>query len=296
MHARSRAAGPPPGQQWGYDGLSEDVASEAKAAAATIRLINIEVEDRVVLIGRELIRVKKLLAQHGAWIPWLHAEFSWTPRYAQYMMRAARGHVRTKPLPTTDKRYWLTPPDKMAQIVAKFGELNDVCPHPRPSDYNGLTAEWEARNYCNPVFPEAHAFVMKAIAENQKGKFSLVVLPICAMGDIARLMTAGAVQFGDMEIPDWIAIEDGSINPAPPQTRQPCIWLALGRPFPEGGRLALGDAPSVREGSSGIADYDPALGPRYYWPPQPWRAFSGGIKKYPFSCDVKHSSLLSLPK
>jgi hypothetical protein len=213
-----------------YAELDRAVVVEASAAAARIRALSAEIEDRAVRIGHELIAAKQLLNQHGAWIGWLETEFAWSVRTAQYYMSAARGK-RNSPPPKDDKRYWLTPVVKLAEIYRIFNITLDVCPHPRPLGFDGLAIEWAAlpgANYCNPEFANSHAFITKAIEEHRIGKLVVIVLPTCSMGGISRLLErAGAVQFGQIEIPDWRAIEDGSINPLPREQRQTCGWWVL---------------------------------------------------------------------
>ena len=210
-----------------YRVLPYEIAREAKAAATTIRTLLGEIDERVVLIGEELIQIKKRLP-HGEWLPWIKAEFSWTARHAQYLMAAGRGVGRNTQSKIDTRHFWLTPPEKLAEIYRVFNIDFDCCPYPRPEGFDALAIpSWGQRNYVNPPFDNIHPFVKKAIEEYWKGKMSVIVLPICAMGDIARLLVAGATQWGGLEIPDWRAIEDGTINPAPPQSRQPCVWLVL---------------------------------------------------------------------
>src|SRR5689334_22153362 len=83
------------------------------------------------------------------------------------------------------KHYWLTPPDLKAQLDAEFGPFDfDPCPYPKPADFDGLTCEWGQRNYVNPPFGSIihqgkkkgpTAWMRKAIEEQRKGKFSIVV-------------------------------------------------------------------------------------------------------------------------
>lgn len=47
---------------------------------------------------------------------------------------------------------WLTPPEIMGPLQQEFDFNFDPCPYPRPSDFEGLDAEWGERNYVNPPF------------------------------------------------------------------------------------------------------------------------------------------------
>jgi hypothetical protein len=79
---------------YNYGAVEPALAQEMKAAVLAIRKFDAEREDRAARIGAELIRIKDKLP-HGAWLPWVECEFAWTARYAQYLMRAAKGIART---------------------------------------------------------------------------------------------------------------------------------------------------------------------------------------------------------
>jgi hypothetical protein len=210
-----------------YDSLDPKIATDAKNVAQAIRQLTHNIADHVVEIGTQLITIKAKLP--GKFIAWVEAEFAWSAQTARAYMRAARaaqfGYRSNEPSET--KHYWLTPPEKLAELYRDFDFDFDSCPHPVPRGFDGLSCEWGLRTYCNPLFTECGAWANKAITEHRKGKLVVIVLPICAMGSIARLLVAGATQYGRLEIPDWRAIEDGSTNPDPPQSRHPCVWLVL---------------------------------------------------------------------
>ena len=116
------------------------------------------------------------------------------------------------------KHYWLTPPEIYAQLDAEFDFDFDPCPYPKPDDFDGLLCEWGQRNYVNPPFGTIihngrkkgpTAWMRKAIAEQQKGKLSVVVYPI----DKWIFMMLGAIGVSDVRnLGDvrWCATEDGS--------------------------------------------------------------------------------------
>jgi hypothetical protein len=95
-------------------------------------------------------------------------------------------------------RYWLTPPDLYRKLEAEFPFDCDPCPYPLPQGHNALTMEWGICNYVNPPFRKDDviggkgptAFVRKAIAEQAKGKTSVIVLPV--FDYVTRLLEAGA--------------------------------------------------------------------------------------------------------
>jgi len=127
------------------------------------------------------------------------------------------------------KRYWLTPPELMARLDARFGFDFDPCPHPCPEGFDGLESKWGKVNWVNPPFTGGvMKWVRKALAEREKGNVSVLILPIYQVRAISVLEDAGV----DIEWagkPQWRAIEDGEPNPCRVQDRQPCI-LAIVRP------------------------------------------------------------------
>lgn len=115
------------------------------------------------------------------------------------------------------KHYWLTPKDLYDQLDQEFHFDFDPCPYPKPEGFDGLTCEWGKSNYVNPPFGSIMhngkkkgptAWMRKAIAEQKKGKLSVVLYPV----DKWVLMMAAASgtttirNLGDVR---WCAIEDG---------------------------------------------------------------------------------------
>ena len=68
--------------EFDYADLEPNDRAVAIEAAANIRLHGRQAAESIVAIGEELVRVKAVLP-HGAWLPWLDAEFGWKERIAQ---------------------------------------------------------------------------------------------------------------------------------------------------------------------------------------------------------------------
>jgi hypothetical protein len=124
------------------------------------------------------------------------------------------------------KHYWLTPPDRMAQIKAEFGpNIFDPCPYPRPPGFDGLEVEWGEVNYVNPLFRKTDGvgisdWVRKMIVEQGKGRTSILVFPTYSWFHL--LLNAGAKMRSLGQV-HWLAIEDGSAQ----KTSLPIIMFIL---------------------------------------------------------------------
>ena len=54
----------------------------------------------------------------------------------------------------------------------------DFDPCPIDPDFDGLKVEWGKRNYVNPPYSKKQEWIEKALIEQKKGKFSLMLLPV----------------------------------------------------------------------------------------------------------------------
>lgn len=124
------------------------------------------------------------------------------------------------------KRYWLTPPELMAELNARFDFDYDPCPNPRPDNYDGLEADWGQMNWVNPPFTKCMRWAKKALAEREKGKSSVMVLPIYQSRVVAYLAEQGAM-IEYLGQPRWLSIEDHEPSPAKLRDIPPCLLLIL---------------------------------------------------------------------
>jgi DNA N-6-adenine-methyltransferase (Dam) len=122
----------------------------------------------------------------------------------------------------SNKQFWLTPPERLAELRAEFGDnIWDATPFPRPAGFNSLEMEWPALTYINGPFsarhnPEGHGptdYARKAIEEHKRGKTSIMVAPIFNYIDI--LMRAGAELRPWGRVP-WLDAITGEPHPSPP--------------------------------------------------------------------------------
>lgn len=114
------------------------------------------------------------------------------------------------------KHYWLTPPELMNELSARFEFTMDASPFPKPDNFDGLSDPWGSSTYVNPPFGSIihdgkkkgpTAWARKAIEENKRGNKVVMVYPIDKW--ILMLLEAGAKveNLGDVK---WCATEDGS--------------------------------------------------------------------------------------
>jgi hypothetical protein len=125
-------------------------------------------------------------------------------------------------------RYWKTPPNLAARLDAEFHFDFDPCPYPRPSGFDGTKVDWGQTNYVNPPFHRTEgigptAFARKAIAEQSKGKTSVLVLPVQSYVNL--LLEAGA-ELRSLGRVRWVEVESGLAMPGPSPI---CCFILRGK-------------------------------------------------------------------
>ena len=118
-------------------------------------------------------------------------------------------------------RYWLTPPALFRKLDAEFHFDFDPCPCPLPKGWNAMMLDWGQSNYCNPPFRKgdmeggsgATAFVRKAISEQQKGKTSVVLLPVY---DCLRLLLEAGAEIRSLGRVPFRDVDSDRTAPHPP--------------------------------------------------------------------------------
>lgn len=116
-------------------------------------------------------------------------------------------------------RYWLTPPSIYESLDQEFHFDFDPCPYPHPNNYNSLVLPWGKSNYVNPPFNRVDspfggptAFLRKAIAEQQVGNTSVLLLPVRAYINIA--LETGA-EIRSMHRVRWLDVDTKEPWPSP---------------------------------------------------------------------------------
>jgi len=180
-------------------------------------------------LGKALITLRDAMKDaHGDFAKWF-SEAGLDENRVYYCIREAEGKNKRlkKSLdpganPSDGKHYWLTPPAMYEKLNAEFQFDFDPCPFPKPKDFDGLKAEWGQCNYVNPPFWTENgigitAWIRKAIAEQQKGKTSVVVVPVYGWVLLA-LDAIGSSEVRNLGNVRWLATEDkrpGKGGPTP---------------------------------------------------------------------------------
>lgn len=109
------------------------------------------------------------------------------------------------------ERFWLTPPDLMADLQERFAFDFDPCPNPVPKGFDGLTAEWGASNWVNPPFVGRMAVWVRRCADVGKTRRVVLAIPCFRQRAISQAVALEA----DMEwlgAVRWISIESGAVG------------------------------------------------------------------------------------
>lgn len=138
---------------------------------------------------------------------------------------------------TDQRHYWITPDELMQTLKAEFHFDFDPCPFPRPDGFDGLEVDWGKSNWVNPPFTGMAkepgkkkigpmAWARKALAEQAKGKLSVLIFPIYQVRVISFLEDHGAEMRYAGKI-RWLAVEDLTPNPTASSNIQPCLLMIL---------------------------------------------------------------------
>jgi hypothetical protein len=124
--------------------------------------------------------------------------------------------MRKPKIPDDDRPkdgFWLVPSEIYSPLLKEFRFDYDPCPHPRPEGYDGLVSEWGKANWVNPPFwAGITAWVRKAISEQEKGKTSVLILPLDNW--VVLLLKAGA-ELRPIGAHDWIHTKNAVRRRAP---------------------------------------------------------------------------------
>lgn len=73
---------------------------------------------------------------------------------------------------------WATPARYLREWEKEFGKMFDPCPY--NSDFDGLSIEWEERNFVNPPYSRKlkEKFILKALEESKREKLCVLLLPV----------------------------------------------------------------------------------------------------------------------
>ncbi len=134
-------------------------------------------------------------------------------------------------------KFWVIPPEIIEPLRKEFNFDFDPCPFPRPEGFDGLSIEWGKSNWVNPLFGQGiTAWVRKVIAEQEKGKTSVVILPLDNW--VKLFMDAGA-EIRVIGKHRWINQETGESRPS----SRPSFLFILKAAAPEAERETGGEAP-----------------------------------------------------
>jgi len=121
--------------------------------------------------------------------------------------------MKTKAKERPKEGYWIIPPEIYDPLNKEFRFDFDPCPNPRPKDFDGLKIEWGKSNWVNPPFwAGITAWVKKAIEEQQKGKTSILILPL---DNWVNLLLSNGAEIRTLGFHEWIHTKNGSRRKAP---------------------------------------------------------------------------------
>jgi|TARA_Y100000034_G_scaffold50592_1_gene62309 site-specific DNA-methyltransferase (adenine-specific) len=109
--------------------------------------------------------------------------------------------------------YWIIPPEIYNPLNKEFKFKFDPCPNPKPKEFNGLLCDWKKSNWVNPPFWAGITYwVRKAIEEQEKGKTSVLILPL---DNWVKLLFDAGAEVRVVGSHDWIHTKDKTRRKAP---------------------------------------------------------------------------------
>lgn len=96
------------------------------------------------------------------------------------------------------KNDWRTPKDFYDKLDSIYHFDFDPCPFCHNMSWNGLEVEWGKMNFVNPPYSlkEKEAFIRKAFSEYEKGRKSVLLLPVSTSTKIFHELIYQKVEIG----------------------------------------------------------------------------------------------------
>jgi hypothetical protein len=80
-------------------------------------------------------------------------------------------------------------------IMKMFEDFFDPCPYNPNYTIDGLLLDWKDKTYCNPPYTETTKWVVKAIEENKKNKYIVLLLRGDLTTNYSRMLIENKAKF-----------------------------------------------------------------------------------------------------
>jgi hypothetical protein len=124
-------------------------------------------------------------------------------------------------------KYWVLPKEIMEPLKAEFKFNFDPCPFNGDGlvPVDGLGGDWGSSNWVNPLFGSGiTAWVRKAIVEQQKGKDSVLILPL---DNWVKLLLDARAEIRPIGSHNWVNPETGDQRKS---SRPSFLFILRGKP------------------------------------------------------------------